>query len=209
MTKGDRSASNANAHLEEIRELEDKLVDLRRRFLEQASIELEQFIGENEAIPFLMAMAKGRRFAIPVAIVEEVVEMVETTPLLETRHGLLGVFNYHGKLVPLFDLAEIAQLGKSVVTSDNAIVICEMSERFIGVMVAEATDVFMVEKSDIEIAEEVLPGSYREIGVVKLPDGTAGIMDLWPSVMGIDPDALQTEVLSNEELKHISEQDDA
>ena len=209
MTNRDRSPGSVKAHLDEIRELENKLVGLKRRFLEDASAELEQFIGENGAIPFLMVSVTRQNFAIPVSIVEEVIEMVATTPLLERRAGLIGVFNYHGKLVPLFDLSEMVNSVKNIISSDNVVVICNMSSRFIGLMVSEATDVYMVEKNDVEITEEVLPGAVREVGVIKQPDGTAGILDLWPTVMGIEPEALQPEGGTRGELTTFSSQDDA
>jgi chemotaxis signal transduction protein len=209
MTNNDRTRGSVNTHLDEIRELENKLVGLKRRFLENASAELAQFIGENDAVPFLIVITKGRGFAIPVAFVEEVVEMVASEASIENRLGLIGVFNYHGKLVPLFDLAEIADLGKNALSPENVIVICNMEKRFFGLMVAEATDVYMVESQDLEIADEVLPGAVREIGVVKFADHTAGILDLWPTVMGIEPNEMRSAVVvDGDETSDLEQQDD-
>jgi purine-binding chemotaxis protein CheW len=209
MTKHDRSTNPINDHIEEIRELEKQLIGLKRRFLESASSSLEHFIEESETIPFLITIAKERPFAIPVSIVEEVVEMVAVTPIIEQRQGLLGMINYHGKLIALFDLTGMVGMGMNDLTSDNVIIICNLDGKFAGVMVSEATDVYMINKKDIEISEEVLPGSTREIGVVKYPEGTAGIVDIWPILMGVRPEMLKQSIVPDSDGGDTYPKDDA
>ena len=81
MNKSERVKSPIGSHLDEIRELEDKLIGLKRQFLERSSAFLESLVDENGTIPFLIATALGHHFAIPVSVVEEVIEMVGVTPV--------------------------------------------------------------------------------------------------------------------------------
>ena len=193
MTGRDRGESIVS-HLDEIRELEDKLISLKRQFLDKSSAFLESLVDENGAIPFLIATGLNHHFAIPVSVVEEVIEMVAVTPVVEKRRGLMGVFNYHGKLTALFDLTGVANVGENILDSDNVIIICEIGDRSIGLMASEATDVYMIEEKDLHVSEEVLPGSIRAVGIVKLSDTiTASIIDIWSTMMGVKPDKWHSE----------------
>lgn len=189
-----RGESIIDSHLDEIRELENKLINLKRQFLDKSSVFLESLVDENGAIPFLIAFGLGHHFAIPVSAVEEVIEMVAVTPVVEKRQGLMGIFNYHGKLTALFDLASVANVGTTPLSPDNVIAVCSIGERVVGLMVSEATDVYMVQEKDLCVSEEVLPGSIRAIGIVKLKDTiTASIIDIWSTMMGVNPEELHSE----------------
>ncbi len=189
-----REQSVIGSHLEEIHELEDRLITLKRQFLEKSSVFLGSFADENGTIPFLIAMSMGHHFAIPVSVVEEVIEMVAVTPVIEKRRGLLGVFNYHGKLTALFDLSDVANAGKNEISPDNVIVICIVGDRVVGLMATEATDVYMVEENNLRIAEEVFPGAVRALGIVQLSDNiNASVIDIWSTMMGVKPEKWKSE----------------
>ncbi len=185
MTDNQRDIQQFAASLDEIKHLEAKLTSLKRHLVESSSVTLRELMTEGETTSFLIALVKERRFAIPVGGVEEVIEMVSPIPLADPMPGLVGLINYHGELIALFDLSDIAGLGKCPIIEDNVIVVCIMGERRFAVMIAEASDVITVPKTQIRIADEVLSGVIREIAVVQDGRDAASVIDLWSAVVAL------------------------
>jgi chemotaxis signal transduction protein len=205
MTDNTRNIPLAES-LDEIKHLEEKLVRLKRHLLESSSTMLGDLMSEGEFTSFLITIALGRRFAIPVAGIEEVIEMVSAIPLADSFNGVVGLINYHGNLIALFDLAEIAGLGKNRVLADKVIVVCIMGDKRFAMMADEATDVITAAKTQIRIADQVLSGLMREIAVIQVGKDTAAVVDLWSAVLALPFGGYDDMRLSQNETTLLSEE---
>ena len=183
--------------LVEIHRLETQLVQLKRQLLMSRS-ETTATTGYDGEAAFLILKQESRHFAIPVDQVEEVVEMVSVIAPQKQRVGVTGLIDYHGYLIALFDLAELAGMGPTPQDPDNIIVICTMGRSLFAVMVQEATDVIYVDQTRIKASDEVMPGLLKEMGIVQADDYNAAIVDLWSAVLSI-----QTELDSPERVTEV------
>ncbi len=59
----------------------------------------------------LLVRAGGRRLGLPLDAVVEVLELGELLPVPSLEPALLGVVNQRGRLVPVFELAELVRGG--------------------------------------------------------------------------------------------------
>ena len=199
MKDNQKDMQQLTASLEEIKHLEAKLSTLKRQLLESSSSVMNGLPAEGESASFLVVRVLDRRFAVPVGGVEEVIEMVAPIPLTDKTPGVVGLINYHSNLIALFDLAEIAGLGHTPVSEDDVVVVCILGDKRFAVMVAEASDVVTVPKSQVRTAEEVLSGFMREIAVIQIGRDTASVIDLWSAVMSLPLGIDQEDVLTSQE----------
>ena len=59
-----------------------------------------------DLVHIVVFTVEGRRFALPLEVVDRVVRAVHITPLPRSPALVLGIINVHGKLVPVIDLRE-------------------------------------------------------------------------------------------------------
>lgn len=185
MTDDKRDIQQLAQSLEEIKQLETRLTALKRHLVESSSTVMNELMDGGESTSFLIVLALERRFAIPVSGIEEVIEMVSPVLLSDPLPGVVGLINYHGTFLALFDLAAIAGLGSNHISPDNVVVICIAGDKRFAVMITEATDVVTVPKNQIRIADEVLSGLMREIAVIQTGRDTAAVVDLWSAVLAL------------------------
>ena len=180
-----RDTAQSAHRLDEIKQLEEKLIELKRRLIDADISASVDFSADRETASFLIVGAVGRRYAVPVSGVDEVIEMAAPVSLDDPPPGVIGLLNYHGDYLALFDFAQIAGRGINPPTEDHVVVICSMDETRFGVMVDEAMDVITVDKKEIRIADEVFSGLMRELAVLSLGDDTAAVVDLWSAVTSL------------------------
>jgi chemotaxis signal transduction protein len=58
----------------------------------------------------LISRIANRRIAVPAAFVEQILPMVEVTPLLGALPRLLGLMNLHGTILPVVNLRPLLDL---------------------------------------------------------------------------------------------------
>lgn len=186
-----KSAQDAGRPADEVRDLAKRIEEIRR--LEQEIVAKKQSLllgpsgmGLDEAaeeLSFLLLRAGGKLLALSLAYVDEVVQM----PALETAGGDLravaGLANYHGEMIAVIDVAEIATGVRSKLSPEMAMVISQVRPRRLGLMVEEAVDVVTVHRAALSASDEVLPGAIKAAGILQLKDRTALVIDmLWMSL---------------------------
>ena len=169
---------------------------MKRRLLDDSSHVLEKYTSSAKPVSFLVVKSSARAYAIPVDFVDEVFEMVAVSELAEKKAGVVGLLDYHGELLVLFDLAALAGAGTSEINPNNIVVVCTIEEYRFAVMGAETSDVVTVENHEITTSEEIMSGILKEIGVIRNEETTASIVDLWSAILSV-----QTGVLENEPSK--------
>lgn len=166
------------AWLSEIRSLEDRLIQLKHALVEQAALPTDEVESEG-IVAFLLLSVADRLLAAPISQIEEVVQMVALVELPEQTRGICGLVDYHGSMLAVLDMRRSLGLSEAEQNVDRALVICRVDGRQFVLLVDEATDVVTLRKEEVRVSDEVMPGSFRAVGVFRFESRTAVIMDLW------------------------------
>lgn len=172
-----RAAADARDRVGEIRELEARLVGLKKELLFQSARARRESAGG--ALSFLVVRAGGDLFAAPILHVEEVVEIPALVPLPDAARTVAGLCNYHGRMIAVIDVAELAQGERTRISASGVLVVCEVPPRAFALLVDEAVEVITAEESAVTLADELMAGAMRSAGILRLQGGaTARIIDL-------------------------------
>ena len=131
------------------------------------------------------------RFAVAVTAVEQVLRAVEIEPLPDAPHGVRGVINLRGRIVPVFDLwTRFGQPSREVRSSDHLIV-AHTHWRTVALLVDSVVGVVEQRKAHITPAAEILPDLECISGVMKLDGGLVLVHDVEKFLSIEDHNALQ------------------
>lgn len=169
---------DARGWLSEIKDLEDRLIQLKHALVEQVALPTDEIESEG-VVTFLLLTVADRMLAAPISQIVEVVQMVAVVELPEPTKGILGLVDYHGVMLAVVDMRAILGLPKADDSEEQALVVCRVEDRLMTLLVDEATDVVSLRKDEVRVADEVMPGAFRAVGVFKANSRTAIILDLW------------------------------
>jgi purine-binding chemotaxis protein CheW len=120
----------------------------------------------------------GQRFAVSLSAVECVVRAVEITPLPKAPAIVLGVIDFHGQVLPVFNLRRRFRLPEREIDLNDHIIIARTSHRTVALVVDAVHGVTECAEDEIVTADAIVPGLEYVAGVVKRPDGMIFIHDL-------------------------------
>jgi chemotaxis signal transduction protein len=192
----------ASQRMDEIRELERRVIELKRALLTGSSA-ADPGLEAGGEITFVLARCAGHLMAVSISYIEEVVQMPALRSLPGGAQSVVGLLDYHGEILAVIDLGRLAGGERSPVTRDRALLICEVPPRRVGLMVGEITDVATVGAESISVGEEVLPGALRAAGVLRAGEETAYIADVAWIALGAD----LAEVLSDDAAIPVGEEE--
>ena len=89
-------------------------------------------------------------FAIDILGVQEIIRMVELTPVPNAPHFVEGVINLRGKVIPIIDLRSRFGLPSAERTKDTRIIVVEISNTVLGFIVDSVEEVLRLPESLIE-----------------------------------------------------------
>jgi purine-binding chemotaxis protein CheW len=109
-------------------------------------------------------------YALPIEGVLEVAELGDLTAVPGAGTGVLGMRNFHGQVLPVFELAHF--LGGSRDLVPSRIVVADLNGSLAGLAVDEVTDVGALPEDRAEPESEYLTDAVLDDGVL------VGIVDL-------------------------------
>jgi purine-binding chemotaxis protein CheW len=107
-------------------------------------------------------------YALPVDLVEQIIEMVTITPIPQEDERIEGVINVRGAMVPVVDLGRVLGLPATQPGLHTPIVLARTSARTVGLIVSEVRDVINVSYDRILRPEDFLPS---DLGATPLIEG--------------------------------------
>lgn len=117
---------------------------------------------------------EGRRFALPIACVEEVLPAAAPTPLPEAPPYLLGALNVRGDILPVLDLRRHLGLPARPVRESDHLILVATSSRRVVVQVDAALDLYGIDPRRVRPLE----GPHRPVrSAVALDDGVLLVTD--------------------------------
>jgi purine-binding chemotaxis protein CheW len=120
----------------------------------------------------------GQRFALPLPVVERVIQAVEVTSLPGAPAVVLGVINVAGRVLPVFNIRRRFFLPEREVVPADQFLIARTARHMVALVIDEVHGVIEHEPSAVVGADRMVPGLEQFQGVVKLDDGLVLIHDL-------------------------------
>lgn len=120
----------------------------------------------------------GRRFAIPLRHVREIVRAVAVTPLPGAPPIVEGIIDIRGELVPVFDLRRRIGLPRKPVATSDHFIVTQAGGRLATLWVDRALTLLELPAEGADPAPEVPSRAEYVAAVVKLADGLVIIQDL-------------------------------
>lgn len=120
----------------------------------------------------------GQRYGIALAAVDQVVRMVEITPLPGVPDFVRGVINVQGAIIPVVDLRCRLGLPTRPVELDDQLLITRFAGRSMALTADSALEVCDCRQEAVTWADDILPDLPFLSGIAKLADGLILIHDL-------------------------------
>lgn len=126
----------------------------------------------------LVFRLENGKYALESSCVERVVPMVEVTPLPKAPEMVLGIVNFHGEIVSVFNVRKRFQLKEKKISPDDFLIIAHTSKRMVALVVDVLDGVKTLEPGQITKSAKSAAFSDYLSGVVKTTDGLILIHDL-------------------------------
>jgi purine-binding chemotaxis protein CheW len=94
------------------------------------------------------------KYAIPLLSAQEVVGVLNTTPVPFAPGYFKGLMNLHGRIVSVIDLRMKFKLPVTDKTSDTSIIVLNMGTYSLGVIVDSVNEVYTIDKGEIQPTPE-------------------------------------------------------
>ena len=89
---------------------------------------------------FLTFMLDNERFAVPVANVLEVLQKQEITPVPKTKSHILGIINFRGDIVPVFDTRQKFNLSANSIENARIVIVYEITKNDEKIIISAVAD---------------------------------------------------------------------
>src|ERR1700736_6338822 len=112
----------------------------------------------SEIAQFLVFRLGDRRFALPLAVVEQVVRAVEVTPLPKAPPIVLGAINVHGRVLPVLDVRRRFLVPDREIGPDDWFLLAHTARRTVVLVVDESEGVVVRPQAETVGAAPIPPG---------------------------------------------------
>lgn len=110
----------------------------------------ETFEGTGEVLQLVSFQLGLEEYAIDILGVQEIIRMVEITPVPNAPHYVEGVVNLRGKVIPIINLRTHLGLSAAEPTKDTRIVVVEVGRTILGFIVDSVEEVLRLPEELIE-----------------------------------------------------------
>jgi purine-binding chemotaxis protein CheW len=101
---------------------------------------------------FLTFFLAGEEYGLEILTVQEIIGMMDITPVPRTPDYIRGVFNLRGKVIPIVDLRLKFDMPGAERTSETCIIVVEANRVQTGIVVDQVSEVIDIAEEDIEDA---------------------------------------------------------
>ncbi|KAA0257440.1 purine-binding chemotaxis protein CheW [Deferribacter autotrophicus] len=129
---------------------------------------------------FVIFTLLNEKFAIDIMKIDEIIRMMEITPIPKADYFIEGIINLRGKVIPVIDLKKKLGLSETEYTKTTRIIVVNIRNKKIGVIVDSVDEVVRIDDNKIEAAPAVSSGIDTNFvtGVAKTDKGLIIIIDI-------------------------------
>jgi purine-binding chemotaxis protein CheW len=131
-------------------------------------------MSTDDGTRMLVFRLGGERFALPLAAVDEVVEMPEVQPLPDSSSTVLGIATMRGELVSIYDPRALLHAGDG---RYGAALLFSTGNRRVGVAIDDVFDPILVEADAVRPAPGMDAADGMLQGVVRRGADLIGVLD--------------------------------
>ncbi len=121
---------------------------------------------------FLTFFLGEEEYALEIMKVQEIIGLMQITPVPKTPDSVLGIINLRGKIIPVLDLRR--QFDLPAVDHDEltCIVVMQVSDVLVGILVDRVNEVSDLDESHLQEIPEINCGPLSDfmLGVGKIDD---------------------------------------
>lgn len=128
-----------------------------------------------------------QRYALPIAVVQEIQQIVAFSEVPGGGMGVVGMINLRGEVIPAVDLRRVIGLPVAEYTLDTPMIVCRVQGKLVALVVDSVEDVVELPEDCVQPAPPVHALASKMLGVARLSDGLVYVLDLEPllgSVIG-------------------------
>ncbi|MFA6196036.1 MAG: chemotaxis protein CheW [Sulfurimonas sp.] len=128
-------------------------------------------------IDMLLFSVCDKYYAIPAAKIVRVLWALEITPVPKSSKILYGVFDLHGKMLPVISLRELLSLPKKEIALEDSLIILTVHLHQIALLVDHTVGVFKLDEEDSSEAEELFK-EFSTTHIVKYEERLIPVLDI-------------------------------
>lgn len=121
-------------------------------------------MGQNKAVIFELDRVL---YALDILEVQEIIRMIEITPLAETDPSLEGIVNLRGNVIPVISLCRKLGLNQGEYDGNNRIIVTEYNNKRIGMVVDRVLEVGSFADEDVEQSDQIIIANSYLKGIIK------------------------------------------
>jgi purine-binding chemotaxis protein CheW len=122
----------------------------------------------NQLVVFTL---DAQLYALPLASVQQVLRMVEVTPLPNAPEVVLGVIDVHGNIIPVMSMRKRFGRPEPEASLSGQLIVAQTDTRCVALVVTSVTGVIERTVQDFTETEKIVPGAQYVEGISKLDDG--------------------------------------
>lgn len=120
----------------------------------------------------------GQACGISIWDVQEVLQMVELTPVPDAPTYVAGAINLRGSVLPVIDMATLIGLPGEPPTLDTPIIVVHRDDVHLGLIVHSVQDVVELRAGDVDTPTEIYPMRRLLAGVARTDQGLVMLYEL-------------------------------
>lgn len=132
-----------------------------------------------EPLQVVVFTLAGKALALDILKVQEIIRLVEITPVPKMPSFALGVINLRGRVVPIINIREKLNLPDDSPTARTCIILIRSEDKLLGFLADDVAEVMTLPRDSVEKPESG-PDWIRSdlfLGVGKLAGGLLVIID--------------------------------
>jgi purine-binding chemotaxis protein CheW len=139
---------------------------------------------------------EGRHYGLPLDCTLRVVQAVDCPPLPGAPESVSGICDFHGQIVPVFNLRHKLGFGPRVTSASDHFIIAKTKQRTVAVTVDAISGIVTPRSSAITKPQDVIGEVDQIVGVTRLDNDLLLIYDLDRFLFSDEEAALDSAITS-------------
>jgi len=132
----------------------------------------------REKTDYITFLIGKQCFALPLNVVEQVVQVVQISSLPQRPDFLHGVIDFHGVIIPVVNIHFLFGLPSEEIKLSDQLIITKSASNLMALLVNTTQGVHAFQKNEIVKSHKLIYGEKAVKGVVKLKEGMVLINDI-------------------------------
>lgn len=147
-----------------------------------------------QSVQLVIFTLDGQRYALHLSAVERVVRVVEVASLPNAPASVLGVINFQGWVIPVFNLRQRFHLPEREMDLNDRLIIAHTAKRRVALLAEGVLGVSEAQAQQLVAREQILPDLDYVKGIAKLEGNLILIHDL-DTFLSLDEEQALTQAL--------------